>query len=202
MLRQPTGWVFLSRAETGPAPGEGVGRKCDRVYTFSRGQPLPGGRPNRWRPLLGQSASAAGVHANLCRARAYRTSLCGDPPRTKVQRAAEPLTTTHAQQTSAGASADPACFRPGRRRAGGAAVDIRCPKPARGANIRALTERQLALAPQATFPKRVGSIIVVLALRPPLVAAQEHRDPPSGVPSPPQVGAKRASRCIRRGERG
>jgi hypothetical protein len=168
LLRQPTGLVFRSRAETGPAPGEGVGPKCDRVYTLSRGQPLPGGLPNRWRRLLGQSASAAGVHANLCRARAYRTSLCGDPPRTMVGRTADPVTTTQAQQTSAGASADRACFRAGRLRAGDAALDIRCPQPARGANSRALTERQLAPAPQTTFPKRVGSMVVVLALRHPL----------------------------------
>ena len=39
-------------------------------------------------------------------------------------------------------------------------------QPPRDANILALTERPLVLAPQAAFSQRVGSIVVVLAFRP------------------------------------
>ena len=141
-------------------------------------QPLPDSLANRWRPLLCEQPSAAGVHANVCRARGYRTITYGDQPGTAVRRAAGPVTTTHSQQTSAGAR--PPILRPGARRelwtspplallACGlpARGSTPTPKPPRAANTLALTQRQPSVAPQVAFPKRVGLIVVVFAFRPP-----------------------------------
>ena len=58
---------------------------------------------------------------------------------------------------------DRASFRPARLRTVGAGIDIPGPKPPPAANILALTACPLALAPQAMFSKRVGSIFVVFA---------------------------------------